>query len=62
MAIKVIDNEKDIYITQDEYDQYLIEWRTSNKYTVLPSSFESFVRSKRKHKDASHPSKAITNL
>ena len=55
MAIKIIDEKPDIYLTQAEHDRLLREYQQFCMFHSAPPSFEEYVRQDRKRtQDASH--------
>lgn len=48
MAIKIIDEKPDVYITTEEYNRYMQEYQQFTMLHSLPPTFEDFVRAKKR--------------
>lgn len=51
MSIRVID-EPDILLTRSEYERLRREWESEQQYTTAPTSFETWLRNRRRAKRA----------
>lgn len=58
MAIKIIDQQPDIYLTSAEHDRLRIKYDKMVMFMVDPPSFEEFVR---QHQRREYDASSVTN-
>lgn len=44
MAIRIIEDQRDIHLTRSQYDRLHREWQASQAMTAMPQDFETWIR------------------